>query len=58
VLAVAVLFVKLLKKASFNAKYRFPNPIPGLPIVGNTLLMLKKDVYLEMEKLAQQYGEM
>ena len=58
VIAIAFLLFKLRQRALFNAKYRFPNPVPGLPIVGNTLLMLKKNAFLETEKLARQYGEM
>lgn len=42
----------------FHAKYKFPNLVPGLPVVGNILQIPKQDPRLHFTKLAKQYGEM
>ncbi|KEF62901.1 uncharacterized protein A1O9_00875 [Exophiala aquamarina CBS 119918] len=48
----------IIQKIHFRAKYKFPNPVPGLPIVGNMLQVPKEDSRMYFAKLAKQYGEM
>lgn len=49
------IFVENLK---FKAKYRFPNVVPGLPILGNVHQLPTDAACLHFEKLAEKYGEM
>ncbi|EXJ70648.1 uncharacterized protein A1O5_05638 [Cladophialophora psammophila CBS 110553] len=39
-------------------KYRFPNLVPGLPLIGNALQIPKIDQGPYLQKLGRQYGEM
>jgi hypothetical protein len=42
----------------FRATYKFPNLVPGLPVIGNILQIPKENQRLYFTKLAHQYGEM
>lgn len=53
------LLTHMVKSYRFHQKYKFPNLVPGLPVLGN-LLDVPKDIAgrrLYLHKLAQKYGE-
>ncbi|KAI8941340.1 hypothetical protein NX059_002565 [Plenodomus lindquistii] len=39
-------------------KYRYPNLVPGLPLLGNTLQLPATDLGPYLQKLGEKYGEM
>lgn len=39
-------------------KYRYPNLVPGLPLIGNMLQMPATDHGPYLQKLSEKYGEM
>lgn len=53
------LLVYLVKFYRFHQKYKFPNLVPGVPVLGNLLDVPKDDASrrLYLLKLAQKYGE-
>ncbi|PCD26107.1 hypothetical protein AU210_012539 [Fusarium oxysporum f. sp. radicis-cucumerinum] len=48
----------MLEDFLHTKKYRYPNLVPGLPIVGNMLQMPATDHGPYLQKLAEKYGEM
>jgi hypothetical protein len=48
---------KVVGNLKFNAKYRLPNVVPGLPLIGNVHQLPREAACLHFEKLAKQYGE-
>lgn len=53
------LLIYLVNFYRFHQKYKFPNLVPGVPILGNILDVPKDDASrrLYLHKLAQKYGE-
>jgi hypothetical protein len=49
---------KIIAHIQFNRKYRLPNIVPGLPLLGNIHQLPSKDACLHFEQLAKRYGEM
>lgn len=41
-----------------NRKYKLPNLVPGLPIIGNTHQLPSHNLCLHAEQLAKEYGDM
>ncbi|KAK5272252.1 hypothetical protein LTR99_010644 [Exophiala xenobiotica] len=60
--AGAALFLLVLQQIIssiiFWRKYKFPNPVPGIPIFGNTFQMPLLQQGVWAKKKAEQYGEM
>lgn len=57
--SLLILIIYLAEKSSrFYRKYRFPNPVPGLPILGNTFQMPNDGQGPYMKQLDDKYGEM
>lgn len=50
--------IQIKQHVSFGRKYRFPNLVKGLPIIGNTLQMPPNGQGPHLQKLAEKYGEM
>ena len=62
-LALAVIFIgcavlRFVQARRYHARYRYPNLVPGLPIIGNAHQVPSEHQVLHFQKLAQQYGEM
>ncbi len=61
-LAVLVLFVAwvsklLISKIQYNYKYKFPNVVPGRPLIGSTL-DVPYPAGMYTRELAKKYGEL
>ncbi|KAG8628525.1 hypothetical protein KVT40_004398 [Elsinoe batatas] len=50
--------VKVIHDAQWNAKYKLPPRVPGIPFFGNTFQVPPKQQGPWAKKLAEQYGEM
>lgn len=61
---VAVLFVtsyiawSVFSICREKNKYKLPNLVPGLPIIGNVHQLPSHDLCLHVEQLAKTYGDM
>lgn len=51
-----LVFVRAIQIRRSNGRYRFPNQVPGLPLLGNTMPKSGQGPYTMA--LAQKYGEM
>lgn len=49
---------KLVEEKRFERRYRLPNLVPGLPLIGNGHQIPPGGTVLHFQKLAKQYGEM
>jgi len=49
---------KYIQYVNFKARYKFPNPVPGLPVLGNSLQMPSTGQGPFLEQLARKHGEM
>ncbi|KAE9574997.1 hypothetical protein CGMCC3_g8928 [Colletotrichum fructicola] len=58
ILLLAWLVGKFVKVIQFKKRYRLPNPVPGLPIIGNAHQIPRDLPYLFFQDLAKKYGEM
>ncbi len=60
--SIAVLFIVwilkiVISKILYNRKYKFPNVVPGWPLIGNTL-DVPYPAGMHNKALAKKYGEM
>lgn len=56
-LLIAWILKLFISKIRYNYKYKFPNVVPGWPLVGNTLdVPYPAGIY--NKNLAKKYGEM
>jgi hypothetical protein len=46
---------KAVKNFRFHRRYKFPNLVPGLPLVGNALQIPSKDAYIYFQDLAVRF---
>ncbi len=54
-----VLCIRWVKQSiSLRYQYRFPNPVPGLPIIGNSLQMPTTGQGPYLQALGEKYGDM
>ncbi|KAH0438512.1 cytochrome P450 [Colletotrichum camelliae] len=58
ILVFAWMVQKSLKATQFKRQYRLPNPVPGLPLIGNAHQIPRDLPYLFFHDLAKKYGEM
>ncbi|KAF0320397.1 cytochrome P450 [Colletotrichum asianum] len=58
ILLLAWLVRKLVKVMQFKKRYRLPNPVPGLPLIGNAHQIPRDLPYLFFQDLAKKHGEM
>ncbi|KAK1846901.1 cytochrome p450 [Colletotrichum chrysophilum] len=58
ILLLAWLVRKFVKVIQFKKRYRLPNPVPGLPLLGNAHQIPRDLPYLFFQDLATKYGEM
>ncbi|KAF4808755.1 Cytochrome P450 monooxygenase patH [Colletotrichum siamense] len=58
ILLLAWLVRKFVKVIQFKKRYRLPNPVPGLPLIGNAHQIPRDLPYLFFQDLAKKYGEM
>lgn len=57
-LIVGYIIFLLIEDYVMLKRYRFPNLVPGLPLLGNMLQMPATDHGPYLQKLAEKYGEM
>ncbi|RKK12166.1 hypothetical protein BFJ66_g10945 [Fusarium oxysporum f. sp. cepae] len=57
-LVLLVLITACAVARSFNKKYKLPNLVPGLPLIGNAHQIPLHDSCLHFQTLAKKYGEM
>lgn len=55
---IALVLYQSMLAVRFRLKYKFPHPVPGLPLVGNILQIPKQDQRQYFTKLAKEHGEM
>jgi hypothetical protein len=55
---VAFIVQQVIANIIFHRKYRFPNPVPGWPIIGNMLDVPFSGIGVWQHDLAKKYGEM
>lgn len=57
-IAIGYLARTIVLNISYRRKYRFPNEVPGLPLVGNSFQMPATGQGPYIKALADKYGEM
>ncbi|KAF5981717.1 cytochrome p450 [Fusarium bulbicola] len=49
---------RIIEEKRFERRYRLPNLVPGLPLIGNSHQIPPDNALLHFQKLAKKYGEM